>query len=138
MQIHLDLIENFRCIWQRICVNISYADFRNYINIICKLENLRDQQGELLHDLDDILYDLGSFKRRQENLTAQKVNYENTLKELGHEEIEREIDNCIRRYREVDRLIPEKATLWGKLNTDNSISNVSLSGSRLKQMNSFS
>mgnify|MGYP000850272650 FL=1 len=89
-----------------------------YINIIYRLINLRDQQEELLHDLDDILYDLGSFKRRQENLTAQKVNYENTLKELGHEEIEREIDNCIRRYREVDRLIPEKATLGGKLNTE--------------------
>ena len=87
-----------------------------YINTLNHIKLLKEQREELLQDLDDILYDLGNYRRRQENLTAQKVNYENMLKELGHEEIEIEIRQCIQRFRELtDTLIPENAVLCGQL-----------------------
>lgn len=86
-----------------------------YLNIISNMDILQDQHEETLQDLDDILYDIGGFKKRQENLIGQKTNHENMLRELGHEEIEKEIENCISRYRELDRLIPETSTLYGKL-----------------------
>ncbi len=94
---------------------ILHSDNLNtHSNILMLLE----QQTEILGDLDNILYDLGNFQRRQENLLAQKVNYENMLKELGHEEIEKEIGQCIQRFKELtNELIPKNADLCGQLKT---------------------
>lgn len=90
----------------------------SYINTLSHINLLQGQQDEMLQDLDNILYDLGYYRRRQESLLAQKVNYENMLRELGHEEIEREIGQCIQRFRELtDRMIPENADLCGQLKT---------------------
>jgi uncharacterized protein (TIGR02680 family) len=66
-----------------------------------RIKDLREQQADLCFDLDELQGDLKRLERNIREYGEKKRNYEELLKELHYEEIQREIETCLQGLKEL-------------------------------------
>jgi uncharacterized protein (TIGR02680 family) len=66
------------------------------VQLYREADNIQGQIDDVLGDMDDLLYDLNKLNWDIQDARAKKQNYEALLKELNYEEIQKEVDECIR------------------------------------------
>lgn len=72
-----------------------------HLHLVEMIHNLREQEEEIRERLDQLRYDLGNLNREITRGNNTILLCEGQLREMGFEEIRQQLEECIRRLREI-------------------------------------
>jgi hypothetical protein len=89
--------------------------YNRYVLTISNEKVLTDQKQDLKHDADNLQYEINVLENKILSCWKKIEALRQALKELGLEEIEREIEFCIRRLEEIPKEITDRSAQKAKL-----------------------
>ncbi|MDI6603818.1 MAG: TIGR02680 family protein [Thermoanaerobacteraceae bacterium] len=93
-------------------IEISYS---KYVLLISNEEMLMQQKQDIEYDIDNLKYEISVLGSKIQNSAKKIEMLKEVLKELGLEEIERELEICLRRLDEIPDEITGKSAEKAKL-----------------------
>lgn len=78
---------------------------KDIVNANSKLDAVRESAGYVEHDLDEIRYDIGVIERDMKRNDSMKSELQKQLELMGYDEIEKEIESCIKSLASIPELI---------------------------------
>lgn len=93
-------------------IEISY---NKYVSMISNEEMLMQQKQDIEYDIDSLKYEISVLDNKIQNSVKKIEMLKETLKKLGIEEIEKELELCIRRLDEIPDEIKDKSAEKAKL-----------------------